>query len=79
MPVCSYVLPAEGATEAAVIGPATKAAGTEDVVAVQQARGLVLLVAQVTHQGVNLATIHITEVVQVAEDLPGHLNKEVFM
>lgn len=79
MPVCSYVLPAEGATETVVIGPATKAAGTEDVVAVQQAWRLVLLMAKVTHQGVNLATIHITKVVQVAEDLPSHLNKEVYM
>lgn len=76
MPACAYVLPAEGATEAAVIGPATQAAGTEDVVAIQQTRGLVLLMAQVTHQGVNLATIHITKVVQVAEDLSRHLNKE---
>lgn len=49
MAVCSYLLPAEGATEAAVIGPATQAAGTEDVVAVQQTWGLVLLMAQVTH------------------------------
>lgn len=76
MAVCSLLLPAEGAAEAAVIGPATQAAGAEDVVAVQQTWGLVLLMAQVTHQGVNFATVHITKVIQVAEDLPRHLNKE---
>lgn len=43
------VLPAEGAGEAAVEGPASQAAGTEGVVAVQQAGLLVLLVAQVAH------------------------------
>lgn len=45
MSACSYLLPTEGAAEAAVIGPATQTAGTEDVVAVQQTGGLVLLMA----------------------------------
>lgn len=75
MSACSYLLPTEGAAEAAVTGPATQTAGTEDVVAVQQTGGLVLLMAQVTHQGVDLAAVHIAKVVQVAEDFPCHLNK----
>lgn len=73
---CSHLLPTEGAAETAVIGPATQTAGTEDVVAVQQARGLVLLMAQVTHQGVDLTTIHTTKVVQVGEDFSCHLKKQ---
>lgn len=75
MSACSYLLPTEGAAETAVIGPATQTAGTEDVVAVQQTGGLVLLMAQVTHQGVDFAAVHIAKVVQVAEDFPCHLNK----
>ncbi|KAF3856693.1 hypothetical protein F7725_017416, partial [Dissostichus mawsoni] len=61
-----YLLPTEGAAEAVVIDPASQAAGTEDVVAVQQTRGPVLLMAHVTHQGVDIGTIHIKEVIQVA-------------
>lgn len=76
---CSHLLPTEGAAETAVIGPATQTAGTEDVVAVQQARGLVLLMAQVTHQGVDLTTIHTTKVVQVGEDFSCHLKKTEYV
>lgn len=75
MSQCS-LLPTEGAAEAAVIGPASQAAGTEDVVAVQQTRGLVLLMAQVTHQRVDVSTVHITQVVQVGEDSSCHLQTE---
>ena len=45
-------LPTEGAVEAVVTDSAMQAAGTEDVVAVQKTRLLVLPVAQVAHHGV---------------------------
>ncbi len=70
------LLPTEGAAETAVAGSTTQTAGTEDVVAVQQTWGLVLLMAQVTHQGVDVTTIHITKVVQVVKDTSGHLLTE---
>lgn len=68
-----FFLPAEGAAEAAVIGPASKAAGTEDVVAIQQTGALVLLMAEVTHEGVDVSTVHIIQVVQIGEDASCHL------
>lgn len=55
----AYVLPTEGAVEAAVMGLAAQTAGTEDVVAVQQTRRLVLLMAQGAYQGVDIATVYI--------------------
>lgn len=60
----------------AVTGAAAQTAGTEDVVAVQQTRGLVLLVAQGTHQRVDIAAGHITKAVQVGENFPCHLKAE---
>ena len=71
-PQC-YFLPTEGAAETAVTGPASQAAGTEDVVAVQQTRGLVLLVTQVTHEGVDACTVHVIVMIQTGEDASGHL------
>lgn len=48
-PLMQYLhLPTEGAIEAIVIGPATQATGTEDVVAVQKTWLAVLLMTQVT-------------------------------
>lgn len=72
-----YLLPTEGAAEAAVTGAASQAAGAEDVVAVQQTRGLVLLVTQETHQGVDARTVHVVLVVQTTgEDSSCHLQTE---
>lgn len=70
------VLPAEGAAEAAVAGPTAQAAGAEDVVAVQQARGLVLLVAQRAHQRVHVAAVRGAKAVRVGEDPACHLSAE---
>lgn len=65
-------LPAEGAAQAAVGGAAAQAAGTEIVVAVEQAGVLEGLVAQQAHQRVPGALLQLRAAPQRGEDAPGH-------
>uniref|UniRef100_A0A3B5QR30 Large ribosomal subunit protein eL22 n=2 Tax=Xiphophorus TaxID=8082 RepID=A0A3B5QR30_XIPMA len=46
------------------------------MVAVQYTWGLILLMAQVTHQGVDVSTVHLKQVAHIGEDPSCHLKTE---
>lgn len=66
-------LPTEGAIEVIVIGPATQATGTEDVVAVQKTRLVVLLMTQVTDEWMEPVIVWIPQVIVRKDDSSCHL------
>lgn len=66
-------LPTEGAIEVIVIGPATQATGTEDVVAVQNTWLAVLLMTQVTDEGMKPVIVWIPQVIVQEDDSSCHL------
>lgn len=66
-------LPAEWATQAPIAGSASQAAGTEVVVAVEQAGVLVGLVAEQAHQRVAVGLLQVRAVPQWGENATCHL------
>lgn len=66
-------LPAEWATQAAIAGAASQAAGAEVVVAVEQAGVLVGLVAEQAHQWVAVCLLQLRAAPQWGENAARHL------
>lgn len=74
--MCFLYLPTEGAIEAIVIGPATQTTGTEDVVAVQKTWLAVLLMTQVTDEGMEAGIVWIKQVIIRENDSSCHLERK---
>lgn len=78
-PIWFLVLPTEGAIEAIFTGPAMQTTGTEDVVAVQKTRLVVLLMTQVTDEGMEAGIVWIKQLIIRENDSSCHLGKKIWI
>ncbi len=75
VPIWFLYLPTEGAIEANIIGLAMQTTGTEDVVAVQKTCLVVLLMTQVTDEGMEAGIVWIKQLIIREDNSSCHLEK----